>query len=183
MSQENAPTELTETVTPPPIDPTDPVEPEPEPGKSRRGLVIGLITLAVVGLIGGGVAWYAYANRTITVSGTMSLMADPSPSEYSDPHFVMLSGDRCAGQGGYSDLREGASVTVYGKTGERLGLGELKDSYGEANGFCIFSYDVPDIPAGEGIYSVEVTHRGELSGSESEVDDGQLWISGTIGGN
>jgi len=85
--------------------------------------------------------------------------------------------------GGYSDLREGASVTVYGKTGERLGLGELKDPYGEANGFCIFSYDVPDIPAGEGIYSVEVTHRGELSGSESEVEDGRLWISGTIGGS
>jgi hypothetical protein len=180
MSQESS----TENVTPPPP-PTEPMEsvspePGPEPKKSWKGLIIGISALLVLGLIGGGVALFVNANRTITVSGTMSLFDDLTPSKYDDGNFVMLSDSRCAGTGGYSDLREGASVTVYGKSGERLGLGSLDSSYGE-EGFCIFSYSIPDIPAGEGFYSVEVTHRGELSGAESEVEDGHLRISGTIG--
>jgi len=73
------------------------------------------------------------------------------------------SGHACTGSGGYSDIAEGASVTVYDAAGKARAIGSLQHSDRMSTGACSFAITVPDVPDGEQIYQVEVTHRGKVS--------------------
>jgi hypothetical protein len=93
---------------------------------------------------------------TFDLSGTLSL-AKASTYGMRDDGYR-----KCEGTGGYSDISEGTSVTVYDAAGTVLALGKLEGSKFR-NGDCEFTFTVTAVPAGEQFYQVEVAHRGKVS--------------------
>lgn len=80
---------------------------------------------------------------------------------------LALSDGSCAGSSGFDDLVLGAPVVVRNADGKRVGLGNLeagRTSGLDQGGYvsCTFKFDVSNVPSSAGVYSVEVTHRGEI---------------------
>lgn len=132
----------------------------------------GLLGLALgAGFVGG--AWVITANShsgpgTFTLTGSFSLLEDASDT-----------GSGCQGTGGYDDIREGTSVTVYGANGDVIATGQLGDSASASYGTCGFDVSVPDVPKGEKFYKVEVSHRGTLQLTAKEAENGEF--AGSLG--
>lgn len=122
----------------------------------------------VVSLAGGG----ASSRADFATSGTLTL---------ADSSFVVLDdGDPCTGTGGYSDIRMGSQVNVTGADGTLVATGEL--GRGEkADAGCEFPFTVEGIPQGSKFYTVEVSHRGGLTQTESELRAAGLTF--TLGGD
>lgn len=114
-----------------------------------------------------------------TVNGSVSV-----PLDYQaiwDTGEQAAVGDPCAGGAGYDDISEDAQVIVTDAQGDivargSLGRGILKagesDSLFEAT--CVFKFRVPEIPAGESFYTVEVGResRGGVVYTEDEMIEG-----------
>jgi hypothetical protein len=99
----------------------------------------------------------ATAPETFTLTGTLTLR-DPDPF-----------GEPCVMSGGYSDINAGAQVVVTGAAGQTLALGHLQPgAYSDAP-YCRFPFTVPQVPAGESFYAVEVTHRGKVQYTEERL--------------
>jgi hypothetical protein len=109
------------------------------------------------------------------VSGTITVAADSMSSE-------QAMGGVCVTDGGYSDIRTGAQVTVEDSAGKAIALGALQaghvsevfDSGTAVEGMaslCVFGFRVNDVPAGEQIYSVEVSHRGKLNFTRDKLNE------------
>ena len=166
------------TTPPPPADPPLPADPPAapaaEPAKKRLSpIAAGLLGLAVGASVVGGI-WAITANSepdkppTFTMEGSFALTEKASSD-----------GDGgCAGSydSGYDDISEGASVTVYGASGDVIATGHLGDSELAGNGY-IFDISVPDVPKGEAFYKVEVSHRGTVQLSAKEAENGDLFAS------
>ncbi len=90
---------------------------------------------------------------------------------------VTRGGAECAGKGGYDDIAEGAQVTVYDAAGKAVALGALAHSDDWGGGKCSFTFAVPDVPGGERIYQVEVTHRGKVSFDEGRARSGSVALT------
>ncbi|MEV7621571.1 hypothetical protein [Actinoplanes sp. NPDC089786] len=159
-----------------------PMPPPPQPPAHRRGLTIALAAIGAVAIAGTAVVATLVATTkrpepsgtvtgttvntaqsaaptTMIVTGTMTLK---------DDDLLVYEGG-CAGDGGYSDISDGASVTVTDAAGAIVGLGHLTGS--ETSGYdeCVFSFVVSDVPTGKGFYGVEVTHRGAVKYGESDL--------------
>lgn len=80
----------------------------------------------------------------------------------------------CRGAGGYSDILEGAGVTVYDAMGKIVGSGRLEQGSEASSGGCMFPIAVPAVPGGSAFYQVEVSHRGKITVSEAEARGGML---------
>jgi hypothetical protein len=87
---------------------------------------------------------------------------------------------QCLGSDGYEDLVPGAQVTIRDSKGETLAVGALDAGWPDGPGTCVFPFVVNDVPAGEEIYSVEVSHRGEISFTQDEAGQGR-GLSLTLG--
>lgn len=154
-----------ETPTPPDM---PPMPPDPPAKKPMNPIVTGLIGLVVgAGLVGG--AW------AITTTG-----GDDKPATFSLTGEFLLTdgvartdGTSCRGTGGYDDIAEGTSVTVYDAAGGVAATGSLGASTYVA-GICTFKVAVPDVPKGEKFYQVEVSHRGKIQLSREEAETGKL---------
>ena len=131
-------------------------------------LVVMVLTLvACAKSTGGSAAISSDAPKTFDFKGRLALFST-SPSD----------GSTCSGQGGYSDITAGSSVTVYGFEGQVLGTGYL--NAGEPlPGFCDFPFTVPDVAVGEGFYLYQVTNRGKILVNEQTAVTGS--ISATLG--
>lgn len=162
-------------------DPTNPLAVHDEdqqaplpPQRGTFGLFIGATVLAVLLAVGA-----------IFVFGGKS--EPPRPAE---PQAFELKGEislmkgatgaadrgECEGYRGYDDIAEGAQVTVYNASGKAVALGTLKNS-DYSGGVCSFSFAVPEVPAGEAIYQVEVTHRGKVSFSDEAARKGAVALT------
>ncbi|MCH9036369.1 MAG: hypothetical protein IH860_03485 [Chloroflexi bacterium] len=123
-----------------------------------------------------------------TIRGTLTL---------SDEDTLWSHGAPCSGSGGYDDIREGAQVVVKNEEGEVIATSSLQQGTGRdllvalleaadelegketptsASGFeglelvvCVLPFEVA-VP-NAAFYSVEVSHRGELSYSREELDE------------
>lgn len=89
---------------------------------------------------------------------------------------AMQVGSPCRGAQGYEDVAQGVQVTVRDANGTTLALGELSEgdlSYGvgEApmDATCRLAFAIPDVPAGEKFYSIEVSDRGDVAYPEDEL--------------
>jgi hypothetical protein len=98
---------------------------------------------------------------TFTVSGSMVLHdgfgADGVP---------------CSGDGGYSDIAEGTQVVISDESSKTLAVGVLKAGRRDSNGRCKFPFEVLRVPTGQSFYGIEVSHRGRLQYSESQIRQG-----------
>ncbi len=164
---------MTDQIPDQPATPPPPAEPPAVPAPKRQiaPLAAGLIGLAVGASIVGG-AWLITATSgldapdTFTLEGTFALTEN-----------ALTVGDKCAGTGGYDDIINGASVTVYGAKGDVIATGQLGDSKKTGVGACEFQVAIPDVPKGEKFYKVEVSHRGTIQLSAEEAENGELAAS------
>jgi hypothetical protein len=110
------------------------------------------------------------------------------------PSGTFEVGDECFGEGGSSDINEGADVTVRNQSGETIALGSLgpgqlqeafpggsdRDKYGAFGLACVFSFEVGEVPDAE-FYSVEVSHRGETSYSRDDMEANSWTVELSLG--
>ncbi|WP_430331427.1 hypothetical protein [Rhodococcus sp. ACT016] len=102
--------------------------------------------------------------ETFDITGMITLTGKTTSSG-------LPTGFACAGAGGYSDLSPAAAVKVSDESGTLLAKGHLTGSSGRS-GYCIFDFTVTDVPRGIKFYEVEISHRGGLSYTEAEAEDG-----------
>jgi len=135
-------------------------------------LVTGLAGL-VVGAGAVGLAWGlssggASSPSSFTLTGTMTLTGDNTPSG--------ATSEDCTGYSGYDDIGAGASVTVYDSSSKvvatgALGVGKPKSAA------CVFPVKVAGVPGGSKFYQVEVSHRGKVTVSAAEAKAGRFGAS------
>lgn len=138
-------------------------------------VVVGVLAIAgAVWTLGGGDGTAGSATTTSThvittfeLRGTMSL---------NDGVTSVAPVGECAGDRGYHDIHEGAQVTVYDAAGKAVGLGRLENARYEA-GTCVFEFTVDNVPLGEAIYQVEVSHRGKVSYEFEDARSGRVSLS------
>jgi hypothetical protein len=161
---------------------------------TRRAVVAAVGVVVGAGLVGSAWALTAGGGETPTATPTVTVtelatLAVPEATPEPDT-FILLGtfeltdgviGDGaggCKGTDGYSDIFEGTSVTVYDAEGTVIATGYLGES--TRNGStCEFQVAVSDVPAGEGFYSLEISHRGQVQLSEEEARTGAF--SATLG--
>lgn len=103
--------------------------------------------------------------------------------ELQDPDgWTYGAGDNdCFGDGGYSDIDEGADVTVKNQDGSIIATGRLEAGRITNQGVnCTFNFSVAGIPDAT-FYSVEVSHRGELRYSKAELEQQNWTVTFTLG--
>lgn len=145
-----------------------------------------IVSVVAVALVAGGVSAFAIVRphlasadaSSVTASGTMQFLGVYGLDSVGTPTTVQAdSSGGCVGVGGYSDLTEGATVTVYDAGGEIVGTGSLgageyvsmrnEEDIQAGAGRCAFAFSlaVPD----SDFYQVEVTHRGRVTVQRAEV--------------
>lgn len=99
-----------------------------------------------------------------------------------------FSGAPCGGTGGYSDVREGAQVTVTDGESAIVGVGRLGPGVTQENrrtsatvySYCTFAFSVPSIPD-RPFYKIEVAHRGALSYAHDDLAAKNWTVGLTLG--
>ncbi|MFJ2568935.1 hypothetical protein ACIOYT_00745 [Streptomyces halstedii] len=165
MTTDATPPQPTEPpATPPPL----PDSPPTTPKKPLNSILAGLLGLILgAGAVGG--TWAYTANQGPDTPPTFTL----------EGSFTLTDGarrvgeDNCRGTGGYDDIAEGTSVTVYDATGGVAATGQLGKSVYTA-GLCLFLVSVENVPKGEKFYQVEVSHRGKVQMTAEEAEAGKL---------
>ena len=102
---------------------------------------------------------------TLTVSGTSYSSTDPRG---------------CTTSGGYTDISNGAAVTVYDATGTVVAKGTVgigTDGLPLSRRECVFPVTVPSVPQGSKFYQVEISHRGKLTVSADDAMNGRFAAS------
>ncbi|WP_371617060.1 hypothetical protein [Streptomyces sp. NBC_00454] len=133
------------------------------------------LTLGGVAAVAGSGQDASKAPKTFQLNGVFVLSDADSVGNSS-------SAGRCFGTGGYNDIREGASVTVYDKAGTVLAVGSLGASTFTDGGYkgvdkCAYKVAVDGVPTGAGFYQVEVSHRGKVNLSEADAVAGNFAAS------
>jgi len=144
---------------------------------SRKGIItVTVIALVVVGL--AGTAWAVLGRateRTHTIRGEMTLM------DY-DSFRRMSAGSSCSGDGGYSDMDEGATVSVKNQSGTLIGSGHLGAGKieGDVLKACVFPFEVKGVKDAQ-FFQVEVGRRGGLSYSKADMEQKDWTVSASLG--
>jgi hypothetical protein len=155
----------------------------------RREVQLALLAgVAVVLLIGALLARNLPAKLGIlgerhTISGSVTVADFSNVGRIDSPDGVAVARARLnaiealqAGQtfpcpdgtgGGFDDIRTGTQVTVTDASGKVIGTASLTGGTMDATG-CHFKFAVPSIPKSD-FYKVEVSHRGALTFSYSEL--------------
>lgn len=161
------PAQPTEPPAVPAGPPPPPATPPAVPKRPLSPLLAGAIGLIVGASLVGG-TWAFTANKS-----------DDPPTFTLEGSFTLTDGarregeDNCRGTGGYNDIAEGTSVTVYDGAGKIAATGELGMSV-YASGLCLFVVAVEDVPKGEKFYQVEVSHRGKVQLTAKQAEAGKL---------
>lgn len=72
---------------------------------------------------------------------------------------------------GYNDIRQGASVVLRDDTGRVVATGSLLAGLPDKqNSTCAYGFLIPDVPLAP-FYSLEITHRGEVTFTQDELRD------------
>lgn len=106
--------------------------------------------------------------QTFTATGTLTVPSATGP------------GNSCVSESGFDDVGVGTQVTIANASGKIVATGRIKSSKwaggrGEPGstmagyGPCVFSFSVPDVPAGKKFYKLTISDRGTMTYSESEL--------------
>jgi hypothetical protein len=93
---------------------------------------------------------------------------------------------------GFDDLAEGAAVTVTDSSGSKVALGmldagrlaNLPRGYEPPLGLrkaCQFPFIINDVPAGDPVYSLEISNRGSVDFSPEDSESLELFIESDLG--
>ncbi|WP_433233969.1 hypothetical protein [Actinomadura nitritigenes] len=174
---------------------SDPPAPAAEPRRPRRPRLLAvLLAVAVVAIVALSVTLGFVIARSdddgrpkatpaaaapstppakVTMRGTISMAQYETPKdEFSTPNWHRVGSIGCEGVGGYDDMTEGATVTVYGAAGQIVAVGSLNQGVWTGKQ-CSFVFEIPNLPE-EQFYQVEVSHRGKISVPRSEADQVSL---------
>lgn len=168
-----------------------PVVPPPPSRGLRRGAVIGIAAAVGVLMLALGVTGtLIFMNRSTRSAPVAPLAASASQSPPASRHWVngklvLRDWDTvvwgCAGRGGYNDIKEGLPVTLENGSGEVLAAGELSKGTVDPNApsACTYSFDLADVPEDESFYVLQMSHRGPITKSHSDLvaDDWTFEIS------
>lgn len=89
-----------------------------------------------------------------------------------------LAAESCIGTGGYRDINAGATVTVYDATGKVVAVGSLGEGTRDSGAiYCRFPFSIPEVPDNSDFYSVEVSHRGEVTFPADRARNGDVHLS------
>jgi hypothetical protein len=127
---------------------------------SLGGLMAALIVVVLVVLPGGKSgrpSAVAPQPSTLTVVGSLSL------------HDVETDLNNCVGTGGYYDIQGGTQVVITDSANTAIAVGRLMPGTQNGSDECDFAFALADVPAGKGIYGIEVSHRGKLSFNEADL--------------
>jgi ABC-type uncharacterized transport system permease subunit len=69
---------------------------------------------------------------------------------------------------GYSDISSGAGVTVKDGAGAIIGVSKLEEATTAAQDYCVWPFSVTVADAD--FYSIEVSHRGEVTYSRADLE-------------
>ncbi|MER7126762.1 hypothetical protein [Micrococcus luteus] len=97
----------------------------------------------------------------LTVSGTVTV------KDFSA--VTTMNEVTCTTRGGYSDIQEGAQVVVTDASSTTIALGQLAHGSWDRHTGCVFFFNIPDVPADQKFYGVEVSHRGRLQYTAEQV--------------
>lgn len=138
--------------------------------------VVGV--LLMVG-IGGPAMSTAVAGEPVhAAGGTFTFYAMQTLDERD---YSLDDGDGCQGEGGFSDIREGAAVKIRNGKGEIVASGAMGPGVYDSSDGCSFLISVDGVPRWQGQYTWELTSRGELPVDEKTAVTGMSF--GTLGGN
>ena len=87
----------------------------------------------------------------------------------------------CVGTGGYDDITAGANVVVKDQTGRILGSGQLDEGTSTDALTCSYPFTVADVRQDEQQYTIEISHRGGITESFTELQDAGWSFSLTLG--
>lgn len=121
------------------------------------------IALAATLLAGcGGGSDDESADETFTAYGRLTLAGQGAGTD----------GGACEGRGGYDDVNASTQVTVTDPSSKKIAVADLGagTSTGGNGQNCTFSIKVPDVPAGEKLYTFAVGTRGEQTHARADVE-------------
>jgi len=159
------------TEYPPPPSALPAPPPPTAPPRTPIGPAFAAFLGALLGAAAVGTVWAVTSAGsdtpdTFTLKGTFSLTD------------AISDGDGgCRGTGGYDDIAEGTSVTVYDGAGKVAATGVLGQSKYNGIGACRYKVAVDDVPKGEKFYQVEVSHRGKVQLTQKEAEAGEFGAS------
>lgn len=125
----------------------------------------------------------AAATSSASSSAADFTLAGKLTLKWSTGAFERTDSGVCAGSGGYSDIVDGAAVTITDQGGTVIATGQL--DVGRANVDtatnrpidCTFTFSVMHVPDGKTFYGVTVSHRGAISYSAAQAKGGQVGLS------
>lgn len=130
-----------------------------------KRLGIGLVI--ALALTGCGGSDEPAKPKTFTAAGTFTLKQITLGS---------AEGYSCSGRDGFADIRVGTQVVVRDAAGKKVGIGELEDGRQNATGWCELPFTVTGIPISDGVYSVEVSKRGEIAFKRADAKKLELTL-------
>jgi hypothetical protein len=137
---------------------------------------VGAVAGLVIGAGGVGAAWAAHGSGSGSGSGSSFTLL--GSLELTDAVDVDAEATACQGDGGYDDIAQGASVTVYDAAGTVVATGSLGEGKratpGDTTTSCVFPVTVLKVPGGSKFYGVEVTHRGKVTVSDADARAGKF---------
>lgn len=142
----------------------------------RAWVYVVLVLVAAIG-VGALVLWPSSGEpeaRPFSLKGQL-LLADRAS-------IGGIPDEKCVSRNGYSDVRAGATVTVYDATGKAVALGKLNEGgwvgpgVGKPGGQCVYTFTVPNVPNSD-ILSVEVANRGQVRVNKSDAEAGMVYLS------
>lgn len=90
-------------------------------------------------------------------------------------------GEWCTGRHNYSDLQEGAQVVVKDGEGTKVGLSTLGAGVMTSGAKrCTWEFEVPDVPAGGGVYSLDVAGYVDMGSFTEEQGEEGLVLKVTV---
>lgn len=141
---------------------------------TRRWLIVAATGALIAAAGVTWLVWPSSATDRFDLAGTLLLNGRTSHD----------GSGGCVGSGGYSDITEGAPVTVYDSTGTVIATGQLGggDDRGwtptadtERSNQCWFTFTV-SVPNAD-FYQVEVSHRGKQTYKRSQAQSGSIALT------
>lgn len=149
----------------PPVEPAKEIAPVARNSQTKY-LVVSIAVLAALGLF----LILKPTTEAFELRGELALSSDGA--------FSM--NPRCGGKDGYDDINRGAAVVVYDAAGKVLATGNLGEGRFASQSLdspCVFTFAVRDVPGGEKIYQVQVSHRGKVPVQSEAAKAGRTSLS------